>query len=75
MLRNALIGYYEFDFSYLYQQPKHALLHKWIIMSNPASENFGEVTAQLKISISICGEGDNQIDIEDDPHPEIEDTI
>lgn len=36
--KDALIGYYEFDLSYLYQQPDHALLHKWIIMSNPESE-------------------------------------
>jgi hypothetical protein len=27
-------------------------------MSNPESENFGEVTGQLKISITIAGEGD-----------------
>ncbi len=73
--KDALIGYYEFDLSYLYQQPDHALLHKWIILSNPESENFGEVTAQLKISITICGEGDEQVGIEDDPHPEIEDII
>jgi hypothetical protein len=42
----------------LYGQPKHALLHKWIIMSNPESENFGAVTAQLKVSIVVTGEGD-----------------
>lgn len=42
--KDALIGYYEFDLSYLYKQKDHALLHKWIIMSNPESENFGEVT-------------------------------
>ena len=73
--KDALIGYYEFDLSYLYQQPDHALLHKWVIMSNPESENFGEVTGQLKISITICGEGDEQVGIEDDPHPEVEDVI
>ena len=44
-------------------------------MSNPESENFGEVTAQLKISITICGEGDEQVGIQDDPHPEREDII
>lgn len=44
-------------------------------MSNPESENFGEVTGQLKISITICGEGDEQVGIEDDPNPEKEDVI
>ena len=57
--KDALIGYYEFDLSTIYQMPDHALMHKWIIMSNPESENYGEVTAQLKLSITICGEGDD----------------
>lgn len=42
--KDALIGYYEFDLTYIYQQKDHALLHKWIILSNPESEVFGEVT-------------------------------
>jgi len=50
-------------------------MHKWIIMSNPESEDFGEITGQLKISITICGEGDEQVGIEDDPDPEKEDII
>jgi len=71
-LKDALIGYYEFDLNYLYQQDGHALLHKWIIMSNPEDDNYGAVTAQLKISITVTGEGDESVPIEDDPNPEIE---
>ena len=44
-------------------------------MSNPESEQFGEVTGQLKISITVAGVGDEQIGIQDDPNPEIEDVI
>ena len=33
--KDALIGYYEFDLTYIYQQENHSLMHKWIIMSNP----------------------------------------
>lgn len=44
-------------------------------MSNPESENFGEVTGQLKISITVAGEGDEQIGIQDDPNPELEEII
>ena len=73
--KDALIGYYEFDLSYIYQMPDHSLMHKWIILSNPESENYGEVTAQLKLSITICGEGDEQVGIEDDPNPEKEDVL
>jgi len=71
--KDVLIGYYEFDLNYLYQQENHAMLHKWIIMSNPEDEsNFGDVTAQLKISITVTGAGDESVPIEDDPNPEIE---
>jgi hypothetical protein len=73
--KDALIGYYEFDLSYIYQMENHSLLHKWIILSNPESENYGEVTGQLKLSITICGEGDEQVGIEDDPEPEKEDLL
>jgi hypothetical protein len=34
-LRNKLIGYYEFDLSYIYQMKDHCMMHKWIVMSNP----------------------------------------
>ena len=44
-------------------------MHKWILMSNPESEDFGEVTGSLKISITIAGSGDEQVAIEDDPNP------
>ena len=44
-------------------------------MSNPESEDFGEVTGFLKISITIAGGGDEQVPIEDDPNPTQEDFI
>ena len=67
--KDALIGYYQFDLSYIYLRDQHALMHKWILMSNPESEDFGEVTGSLKISITIAGSGDEQVAIEDDPNP------
>jgi hypothetical protein len=73
--KDALIGYYEFDLSYIYLMKDHALMHKWIIMSNPESDDFGEVTGYLKISITIAGEGDEQVAIEDDPNPETDDVL
>jgi hypothetical protein len=73
--KDALIGYYQFDLSYLYNQPDHCMMHKWIIMSNPESDDYGEVTGQLKLSITICGTGDEQVGIEEDPDPEKEDIF
>jgi len=56
--KDELIGYYEFDLSYIYLMKDHAMLHKWIVMSNPEGEEFGKVTAYVKLSITICGTGD-----------------
>ena len=75
IFKDEIIGYYEFDLNYIYLQPNHALLHKWVFMSNPESENFSEVTAYFKMSISVSGVGDPNIAIEDDPNPEKEDVI
>lgn len=73
--KDALIGYYEFDLTYIYQMEDHAMFHKYVVMSNPESEEFGEVTGYLKLSITICGSGDEQVAIDDDPNPDEEDII
>ena len=73
--KDALIGYYEFDLNTIYLREDHALMHKWIVMSNPEGEEFGKVTAYLKLSITVCGAGDEQISIEDDPNPQEEDYL
>ncbi len=57
-LKDTIIGYYEFDLTYLYHKQNHALMHKWIAMSNPESKNFGEITGLLKISVTILGTDD-----------------
>lgn len=50
----------------------HALMHKFLVMNNPEGDSFGEVTAYLKLSITISGNDDLPVPIEEDPHPEIE---
>jgi hypothetical protein len=35
--KQALVGHYEFDISWVYFQPKKSILHKWIVLSNPES--------------------------------------
>lgn len=56
--KDAVIGAYDFDLTYIYFMKDHALMHKWLALSNPQSPNFNEVTGYLKISISIAGTGD-----------------
>ena len=60
------MGCYEFDVAYVYFMQKHALLHKWIALSNPESPNFNEVAGYLKLSISVSTVGDEQIQITED---------
>ena len=75
IFKDEMLGYYEFDLSYIYLQPDHALMHKWVVMSNPEGEDFSEVTAYFKLSITVSGVGDPNVAIEDDPNPEKEDVI
>ena len=64
--KEAMIGCFEFDVAYVYFQPNHSLLHKWIALSNPDSETIGEVSGYLKLSISVSTVGDQQIQITED---------
>ena len=73
--KDALVGYYEFDLTSVYGRADHALMHKWVVMTNPEGEEFGKVTAYLKLSITICGAGDEQVQIEDDPNPQDEEYL
>ncbi len=57
--KDAIIGCYDFDVAYVYFMAKHAMLHQWVAMSNPASENFNDVTGYLKLSISVATTGDD----------------
>jgi hypothetical protein len=58
-INSELLGYYEFDLHHIYSQgDKHAILHRWLSMTDPAAENYFEVSANLKISIAVCGPKD-----------------
>lgn len=72
LFKNTLIGEYEFDATKIYFRKNHALLHKWLAISDPYGEDYTEVTGYLKVSISITGVGDESIKIEDDDRPENE---
>jgi hypothetical protein len=62
-----MIGSYSFDLAYIYMMKEHTMEHQWIAMSDPSSDNFSEVTAYMKLSISVAGEGDEQKPLEEEP--------
>jgi hypothetical protein len=65
-MKNALVGQYEFDLSFIYFRESHLYLHKWIALSNPNGDNYSEITGYLKLSISVACTGDEQIQINED---------
>ena len=65
-LKDALIGQFEFDMSYVYLKKDHILLHKWLAFSNPNTEDYAKIQCYMKVSISVACEGDEQVQITDD---------
>jgi hypothetical protein len=64
-INSDLLGYYEFDLHHVYSQSdKHAILHKWISLSDPASEDYFAITSNLKLSVCVTGPKDRAIAIE-----------
>ena len=43
MFKNAVVGSYEMDLSYVYFQEKHAVFNQWIGISNPTAKDFNEI--------------------------------
>ena len=70
MFRDEMIGTYEFDMTTVYFKPKHAIQHQWIALFNPESEDFSEITGNLKISIAVQGPGDEQVQLNDQVGPD-----
>ena len=69
-----MIGCYAFDVTYIYFMKDHSLMHKWIALQNPQAENFNEVSGYLKLSITVAGAGDEQIQITED-HGNSDDSV
>lgn len=65
MFKNALIGVYEIDLSFIYFKDKHAIFNQWVGISNPTSKNFNELSGYLKISASVIAAGDEQVALMD----------
>lgn len=70
LLKDTVIGLYEFDLSHIYFKDKHVMEHQWVALSNPAGENFNEISGYLKVSISVTGQGDDQVPLTEDDSKE-----
>ena len=68
-LKDSLIGLFEFDLSFIYFRKNHVLMHQWVALSNPNSENYSDITAYMKVSISVAASGDEQVEITEEEGP------
>lgn len=66
LFKDALIGMFEFDLSFIYLKDKHVLFHKWLALNNPGADNFAEICGYVKVSISVAATGDEQVQITED---------
>ena len=66
IFKDAVIGRFDFDLSYIYLLENHTLLHKWVALNNPEAENYQEICGYVKLSISVVATGDEQVEIKPD---------
>jgi hypothetical protein len=45
------------------------MFNSWIAFSNPEGKDFNEITAYLRLGISVTGPGDDQVALNDDTGP------
>ncbi|OON18060.1 FerI domain protein [Opisthorchis viverrini] len=57
MRKDALIGSFKFDLGLVYDQDKHALLNKWLLLCDP-DDTMSGCKGYLKVSVVIVGPGD-----------------
>ena len=57
LLKDALIGSFKFDVGLVYDEPGHAFIHKWLLLTDP-DDVTSEAKGYLKISINVLGPGD-----------------
>jgi len=57
-IKDEIIGAYVFSVTSIYFKEKHLVQHQWVAMFNPESDDFTQITANLKVSIHIMGKND-----------------
>ncbi|KAL3317884.1 hypothetical protein Ciccas_003461 [Cichlidogyrus casuarinus] len=57
---DSLIGSFKFDLGLVYEQDKHALLNRWLLLSDPEDPMAGP-KGYLKISVLVLGPGDEAV--------------
>ncbi len=56
-LRDAFIGSFKLDIGYVYDEPQHSIISKWLLLADPDDSNVGS-KGYLKVTINVLGAGD-----------------
>lgn len=64
LVSDSLIGSYSMYLIYVYLQKGHSLVHKWLALANPESQDFSKIRGFLKLGVAVLGEGDDQVDLD-----------
>ncbi|EDO36863.1 predicted protein, partial [Nematostella vectensis] len=54
---NAMIGYFKCDIGFFYEEPGHAAIRKWVLLTDPDDKMAG-VKGYLKVTVMVLGPGD-----------------
>ncbi|XP_030058885.1 myoferlin isoform X1 [Microcaecilia unicolor] len=54
---DSLLGEFKIDLGYVYDEPGHAVMRKWILLSDPEETSSG-AKGYLKVSMFVVGTGD-----------------
>ncbi|XP_022619550.1 myoferlin isoform X1 [Seriola dumerili] len=55
---DSLMGEFKLDVGYIYDEPGHAVMRKWLLLSDPDDSSSG-ARGYLKVSIIVVGTGDD----------------
>ena len=75
VFKDSVIGLYVFDLSHIYFKKNHAIINQWIALSNPSADNFNEISGYLKVSISVIGSQDDQINLTEMQEDQTEESM
>jgi len=54
---NAMVGSFQCDVGFFYDEPSHAVIRKWILLSDPEDKMAG-AKGYLKVTVIVLGPGD-----------------
>lgn len=75
---NAMVGSFQCDVGFFYDEPSHAVIRKWILLSDPEDKMAG-AKGYLKVTVVILGPGDEApvvtVSADQDDLDDIEDNL